>query len=233
MAPPRLFSLCHRSWKIRSVCGSGDVCDAQECSGKWRLWIEKRFIRSSLPQLFNRPTAYRLAMATTTTNASPLSVLSPNKSYLDLANEAILCSPKRSGSSLQAIKQHIHSQYPDLDLKSRYLRAALKKAVSSERIVRVKGSFKISPCEKKALMRRKSIVSIVPKPQPFPSLSPSSPSHLQARTKQRSQQKLLQQPKRLRPIPRTNVPTLRSSSIKRRLRSFSSHQLSQHGGVLA
>ena len=44
--------------------------------------------------------------------------LPSNKSYLDLINEAILTSQKRTGISLPAIKQHIQSQYPDIELKS-------------------------------------------------------------------------------------------------------------------
>ena len=44
--------------------------------------------------------------------------LPSNKSYLNLINEAILTSNKRTGTSLQAIKQYILSQYPDLDLKN-------------------------------------------------------------------------------------------------------------------
>jgi histone H1/5 len=176
------------------------------------------------------------------TSSSSSSCLPSNKSYLDLANEAILSLQKRSGSSLQAIKQHIQSQYPDLDLKSHYLRAALKKAVSQERLVRVKGSFKISSAEKKVLMRRRSLTSSVLKAQ-SPSLASLS-SHLQARTKQQSKQhsppiakcapsspspskaEPLKSPsspscpsRARRVVSRATPPTLRSSNIKRRLRS--------------
>jgi histone H1/5 len=162
-------------------------------------------------------------MSTTSSSSLP-----SNKSYSDLANEAILCLQKRSGSSLQAIKRYIQTQYPDLDLKSNYLRAALKKAISQERIVQVKGSFRISPGEKKVLMKRRSIMSIV-KTQ-----SSSLSSHLQARTKQQSKSPA-ENPVSAPPSPsktstttprkivlRTPPLTLRSSNIKRRLRSSTS-----------
>jgi hypothetical protein len=167
----------------------------------------------------NSTTTHSLSMHAS--SAASRHCLPRNKSYADLVNEALLCSPKRSGSaSLQAIKRHICSQYPDFDLKGTYLRAALKKAISDERIVKVKGCFKISSAEKRVLMRRRSIVSSV--------------SH--ARTKQQSKQLApstaspssspiapLRLPfsspsKKTTPLSR---PVLRSSNIKRRLRSSS------------
>mmetsp|Transcript_8012 Transcript_8012/g.8518 ORF Transcript_8012/g.8518 Transcript_8012/m.8518 type:complete len:187 (+) Transcript_8012:43-603(+) len=89
--------------------------------------------------------------------------LPSNKSYLDLINEAILTSNKRTGISLQAIRQYIHIQYPNIDLKNNYLRAALKKGINEERIIQIEGflKYKLNLDEKKALMKRKSIMTSV------------------------------------------------------------------------
>jgi hypothetical protein len=51
--------------------------------------------------------------------AQPMS-LPANKTYMDLACEAILAlhTGESSSASLAAIKQHIQNQYPDLELKN-------------------------------------------------------------------------------------------------------------------
>lgn len=164
------------------------------------------------------------------------SCLPPNKSYSDLVDEALLCLHKRSGSSLQAIKQYIYYQYPDLHLRGSYLRAALKKAITNKRIMKVKGSFKMPSSQMRMLMRRRSVLSSVSvyQAQLKTSAAVSVVSHAaQARAMQRSK---LSQPKISpsictmsfpspppSPSKRNKVlsrPNLRSSNIKRRLRSF-------------
>ena len=112
------FVSCHRSQNIlRVLCVCGresrerEVEKEREISWRWILFgFLFRIIRI---QLLSSP----LLSSPITIRKMSLS-LPTNKTYLDLVNEAILSLEKRSGSSLQAIKQHIHTQYPDLDLKS-------------------------------------------------------------------------------------------------------------------
>jgi hypothetical protein len=106
--------------------------------------------------------------------------LPTNKTYLDLIFEAILTlhqgGATTAGPSLHAIKKHIENQYPDLEMKSvsptlnpssllkflqHYLRAALKKGIEEKRIVQMRGSFRISAAELRAVVRRPTIMTSV------------------------------------------------------------------------
>lgn len=52
--------------------------------------------------------------------------------------DAILTLKERGGSSVQAIKKHIVTKYPDLAFAPHQLRSALKKGCAAEKFIKVR-----------------------------------------------------------------------------------------------
>mmetsp|Transcript_6448 Transcript_6448/g.8468 ORF Transcript_6448/g.8468 Transcript_6448/m.8468 type:complete len:136 (+) Transcript_6448:85-492(+) len=69
--------------------------------------------------------------------------------YYEMIKAAILALKDRTGSSPQAIKSHILTNFPGVKFQQHSLRLALKKGVEAGKLVKVKASFKLSAEEKK------------------------------------------------------------------------------------
>ena len=95
------------------------------------------------------------------------------KTYFDMAKEAIAALKERTGSSSQAIKAYIVSKYPACDFKQHLLRATLKKAVTAEKFIMVKASYKLSAAEKKP-PKKKAKKSTSQKAEPPPPRTPAT-----------------------------------------------------------
>jgi histone H1/5 len=65
-----------------------------------------------------------------------------------MVKEAIIALKDRTGSSPQAIKAWIMTNYPQLTFAQHNLRFALKKGVSDGKLVKTKNSFKLSAAAK-------------------------------------------------------------------------------------
>ena len=95
--------------------------------------------------------------------------MSAKKSYIQLATEAIKSIADRTGSSAQAIKGYITTNYPAVKFAPHLLRAALKRGVESGKLVKVKSSFKLSSAAPKAKKPsakapKKSVAEKAPQP---------------------------------------------------------------------
>jgi histone H1/5 len=75
-----------------------------------------------------------------------------NKTYLQLASEAIVSLKERNGSSKAAITAWISAHYSGIDLSPQFLRAALKRGVETDKLIRVKQSWKLVPTQKKVTL---------------------------------------------------------------------------------
>ena len=76
---------------------------------------------------------------------------SSKKSYIDMAQEAIIALKDRTGSSQIAIQKYILSQNPNVDLKKlkQHLNRSLKTGVANKRFIKIKASYKLHPNAKK------------------------------------------------------------------------------------
>jgi histone H1/5 len=81
-----------------------------------------------------------------------MSVVASNKTYLQLASEAIVSLKERNGSSKAAITAWISAHYSSADLSPQFLRAALKRGVETDKLIQVKQSWKLAPSQKKVTL---------------------------------------------------------------------------------
>jgi histone H1/5 len=81
-----------------------------------------------------------------------MSVTASNKTYLQLASEAIASLKERNGSSKAAITAWIAAHYSGIDLSPQFLRAALKRGVETDKLIQVKQSWKLAPSQKKVTL---------------------------------------------------------------------------------
>ncbi|CAM9607284.1 unnamed protein product, partial [Discosporangium mesarthrocarpum] len=65
--------------------------------------------------------------------------------YSEMVVEALLALKERTGSSSPAIKKHMTTNNKDLAFAPHQLRIALKKGVESGKLIKIKGSYKLSP----------------------------------------------------------------------------------------
>ncbi|CAM9090633.1 unnamed protein product, partial [Chrysoparadoxa australica] len=77
-------------------------------------------------------------------------------SYYSMVKAGILELKERNGTSIQALKKYITTNYKTVDFKPHLLRKALKSGVESEKLVKVKASYKLAPSEKKAAPKKKA-----------------------------------------------------------------------------
>ena len=87
--------------------------------------------------------------------------VSAKKTYFQMVKEAIIALKDRTGSSPQAIKAWIMSNYPQLTFAQHNLRFALKKGVSDGKLVKTKNSFKLSAAAK--IVKKLKVAKVVEK----------------------------------------------------------------------
>ena len=96
---------------------------------------------------------------------------------------AILELKERTGSSVAALTKYIKANNKDVDFKAHLLRAALKAGVESEKLVKVKASYKLSADAKKAAKKPAAKTSIpASKPAALLSTTASKPAALPGTT---------------------------------------------------
>ncbi|EFC38260.1 predicted protein [Naegleria gruberi] len=78
--------------------------------------------------------------------------------YTDMVLEAIIQLRKRNGASLPAIKKYMEEKYELPETYNTHLKLAIKKLVESEKLVKVKGSYKVEADYKKSYMKENKIV---------------------------------------------------------------------------
>ena len=78
--------------------------------------------------------------------------------YSDMVLEAIIQLRKRNGASLPAIKKYMEEKYELPETYNTHLKLAMKKLVEEDKLVKVKGSFKVEQDFKKSYMRENKIV---------------------------------------------------------------------------
>lgn len=90
--------------------------------------------------------------------AAPVVAGEAGPSYFDLIVEAITELKERNGSSRQAIAKIVESK--KANYQGHFLNKALRNAVDAEKLVQIKGSYKLSPALKKPAAKKKVSVKV-------------------------------------------------------------------------
>ena len=78
--------------------------------------------------------------------------------YVDMVCEAVIQLRKRTGASLPAIKSYLEEKYELPENYNVHLKAAIKKLLEKEQLIKVKASYKLDPEFKKQYMKENHIV---------------------------------------------------------------------------